>query len=575
MSLAQKCVCGTVVAALCLPAVGASGDSAEAERTALCASQPKEGPGGLPVTLAQWAEGAHVFGGLGDSHRPISTRSPKAQAYFDQGMRFLWAFNHDEATRSFAKAAELDAQCAMCYWGISLTVGPNYNLPMMAQPRATIAWEALQQAQKHAAGTMPVEQALIGALVSRYKGPDPLDPSTEGPVLAACAEAMKGIAQRFPDDNDVQTLTAEAMMNIHAWKLWSLDGVPAPGTEELLAILKRVLAKDPHHPGANHYYIHAVEASPHPGKGVAAAERLPGMMPAAGHLEHMPAQIMQRVGRYEDAAEANRYGIAADLAYYAATKPLDYYVMYTAHNYQFLAFSAAMEGRKAETIEAARQSRALVSDDMLLTMPGTGWYTAELYAALVRFGMWDEILAKPAPNPKLAGLTGGYLYAKATALAAKGRVDEAKARLAELERLAATVDAESSAGLDRLKHVLAVAIPNVSARIALAEGKADDAIGPLHEAVAEEDRLSYSEPANWFFPTRHVFGAVLIKAGRASQAETVYRNDLTRHPNNGWALYGLAQSLSMQSRADEARTTQQQFETAWKNADVVLTASAF
>ena len=574
MNSARNWVGGMLVAALCLPTVRAVGDTSEADKAVLCAAQSK-GPGGLPVTLAQWAEGARLFGGLGDFHRPIITHSPEAQAYLDQGMRFLWAFNHDEATRSFAKAAELDPQCAMCYWGVSLTVGPNYNLPMMAQPRATVAWEALQQAQKHAADTTPVEQALIAALGKRYNGPDALNPSTEGPVLTAYAEAMKSVAQRSPDDNDVQTLAAEALMNIHAWKLWSLDGAPAPGTAEILAILERVLGKDPRHPGANHYYIHAVEASPDPGKAVVAAERLPGMMPAAGHLEHMPAHIMQRVGRYEDAAEANRYGIAADLAYYAATKPLDYYVMYTAHNYQFLAFSAAMEGRKAETIEAARQSRALVSDDMLLTMPGADWYTAELYAALVRFGMWDQILAEPQPNPKLAGLTGGYLYAKATALAATGRVDEAKAQLAELERLAATVDAESGAGLDRLKRVLAVAITNVRARIALAEGNADNAINLLREAVAKEDQLAYSEPAHWFFPTRHILGAVLIKAGRASEAETVYRDDLTRHPNNGWALYGLAQSLSTQGRAGEARTTQQQFEAAWKNADVMLTASAF
>jgi tetratricopeptide (TPR) repeat protein len=212
---------------------------------------------------------------------------------------------------------------------------------------------------------------------------------------------------------------------------------------------------------------------------------------------------------------------------------------------------------------------------MLLTMPGTDWYTAELYAALVRFGMWDQILAEPQPNPKLAGLTGGLLYARATALAATGRVDEAKAQLAGLERLTATVDAESGAGLDRLKHVLAVATPNVRARIALAEGNADKAINLLREAVAKEDQLAYSEPAHWFLPTRHILGAVLIKAGRASDAEAVYRDDLTRHPNNGWALYGLAQSLSMQGRAGEARTTQQQFEAAWKNADVVLTASAF
>jgi tetratricopeptide (TPR) repeat protein len=285
----------------------------------------------------------------------------------------------------------------------------------------------------------------------------------------------------------------------------------------------------------------------------------------------MPAHIMQRVGRYEDAAEANRRGVAADLAYYAATKPLDYYVMYTAHNYQFLAFSAAMEGRQAETIEAARQSRALISDDMLLATPGFDWYVAELYAAMVRFGMWDDILAEPAPNPKLVGLTGAYLYAKATALAAKGRIEKAKVPLAELEKLASAEDA----GHDRVKAALAVAVLTAQARIALAESKPDEAIGMLREAAAKEDGLAYSEPADWFFPVRHILGAVLIEAGRAGDAEEVYRDDLTRHPNNGWALYGLAQSLRTQGRDAEALAAQQQLDTAWKNADVTLAASAY
>jgi tetratricopeptide (TPR) repeat protein len=383
---------------------------------------------------------------------------------------------------------------------------------------------------------------------------------------------MKAVADRFPDDGDVRTLTAEAMMNINAWKLWSLDGVPAPGTEEIVAILEAVLAKDPRHPGATHYYIHAVEASPNPGKGVPAAERLHGMMPEAGHLEHMPAHIMQRVGRYEDAAEANRKGVSADLAYFAMTKPLDYYVMYTAHNYQFLAFSAAMEGRRAETIEAARQSRALVSDDMLLAMPGTDWYVAELYVAMVRFGMWNEILAEPMPNPKLTGLTGAYRYAKATALAATGRIDDAKAELMGLEKVAAI---DGDAGLNRVKDVLAVALLNAKARIAMAENKDDEAVGLLREAAAKEDRLAYSEPADWFFPTRHLLGSALIMVGQAADAERVYRDDLSRHPDNGWALYGLAQSLRMQGRSADALATQQQFEKAWKNADVTLVASTF
>jgi tetratricopeptide (TPR) repeat protein len=299
------------------------------------------------------------------------------------------------------------------------------------------------------------------------------------------------------------------------------------------------------------------------------------MMPAAGHLEHMPAHIMQRVGRYESAAEANRKGVAADLAYFALTKPLDYYVMYTAHNYQFLAFSAAMEGRQGETMEAVRQSRALVPDEMLMMMPGTDWYTAELYAAMVRFGMWDEILAEPVPNPRLAGLTGAYLYAKASALAAQGKADEAKAELAKLVELSAEAAHDDSAGLNRVKDVLAVAALAAQARIALAEKKNDEAIGLLREAVAHEDALAYSEPADWFFPNRHLLGAVLLGSGRAAEAEAVYREDLSHHPNNGWALFGLARSLEKQGRPADAETAQRQFDTAWKNADVKLTASAF
>ena len=299
-------------------------------------------------------------------------------------------------------------------------------------------------------------------------------------------------------------------------------------------------------------------------------------MPAAGHLEHMPAHIMQRVGRYESAAEANRKGVAADLAYFAQTKPLDYYVMYTAHNYQFLAFSAAMEGRQAETMEAVRQSRALVADDMLMMMPGTDWYTAELYAAMVRFGMWDEILAEPVPNPKLTGLTGAYLYAKAPALAAKGKADDAKMELGKLERLTAEAAHDYSAGLNWVKDVLAVAILATKARIALAETDTDRAIALLREAVVKEDKLAYSEPADWFFPNRHLLGAVLLGSGKAAEAEAVYRADLGRHPNNGWALFGLARSLSGNAgQASDTETAQQQFSTAWKNADVKLTASVF
>jgi tetratricopeptide (TPR) repeat protein len=551
---------GIALTAFCLPAATSRAD------------HPTVAP---PSTLAQWADGAQLFDGLGSFHRKAGTGSDAAQRYFDQGMRFIWAFNHDEATRSFAKAAELDPHCAICFWGVSLTVGPNYNLPMMAETRAKVAWEALQQAQANAGQATPVEQALISALARRYQGAQPLDPSNEGPVLVAYAQAMQDVAGRFPDDSDVQTLTAEAMMNVNAWKLWTLDGAPAAGTEDIVARLQAVLAKDRLHPGANHYLVHAVEASPHPEKAVVAAEQLRGMMPAAGHLEHMPAHIMQRVGRYGDAAEANRLGAAADLAYFAQTRPLDYYSMYTAHNYQFLAFSTVMQGRKAETLDAARRARASMSDDMLLAMPGTDWSMSELYVAMVRFGMWDEILAEPAPSAKLTGLTGGFLYARATALAAKGRVADARQAIADLERLAAATTPDDSAGLNTAPDIFAVAVLVAQARVADAEHKDDQAIALLTQAVAREDRLAYAEPADWFLPVRHLLGAALLHAGKAADAEAVYREDLRRNPENGWALYGLALALTAQKRDAEAQVVQQRFATAWKDADITLTASAF
>jgi tetratricopeptide (TPR) repeat protein len=530
----------------------------------------------LPTTITEWAHGAMLFAGLGNVHRAITTRSPEAQKYFDQGLSLMWAFNHDEATRSFAKALEFDPSCASCFWGVSLTVGPNYNLPFLSEQRAKVAYEALQQAEQNAHGTSAVEQALIAALAKRYPSIRPLDPTSTVPILAAYADAMKDVAGRFPEDFDVQTLYAESMMNINAWKLWNPDGKPAPGTEQIVAILESVLARDPRHIGANHYYVHAVEASPHPEKGVSAAERLKSLAPAAGHLVHMPAHIMQRLGRYEDAADANRKAAIADLEYVGRTHPPDYYpVMYTAHNYQFLAYSAAAEGRKAETISAVDHSRAAVSDEMLLEMPGTDWYVAESYAARVRFGLWDEMLALPAPDHRLPGLTAGYLYARAVALAATARIAESRSALDDLQKLAAMVPADAAAGQNALKSVLAIAIPIVAARIADGERRSKDVLTLLRQAVAAEDRIAYDEPKDWFFPARHLLGAALLKQGAPSEAEKVYREDLRQSLANGWSLYGLSVALKMQGKAAEAEQVAKQFAASWKYADVALTASAF
>jgi len=526
------------------------------------------------LTVADWADGARLFDGLGDFTRKVTTRSPEAQRYFDQGLRFVWAFNHDEATRSFARAATLDPKCASCFWGVALTLGPNYNMPIMADARARVGWSALQAAQANAAKATPVEQALVAALAARFTGAAPLDPSNSTPRLSAYATAMRGVAARFPDDADVQTLFAEGLMNTNPWKLWNADGTPGPGTPEIVATLETALANNPRHPGANHYWIHAIEASPNPGRGLPAAEMLTGMMPAAGHLEHMPSHIMQRVGRYEEAAEANRKGVAADIAYLGQTAPPDYYPMYVIHNYQFLAGSAAMAGRQAETIDAARKARASIPEAMLLAMPGMDWSIGYLYDSYARFGRWDDMLREPAPNPKLPGLTISYLLNTATANAATGRMAAAKAVLGRADALIAAVPADATQGLNAARSLYEIGRMKAAARIAIAEKRLDDAIALLGDAAAREDMLSYNEPEDQFWPVRHLLGAVLLDAGRAAAAEAVYRRDLTDHPANGWALAGLAKALTAQGRGEEAAAAQVQFTAAWRGADIALDRSA-
>ena len=532
-------------------------------------------PPALPQTIADWAKGARLFDGLGTFHRPIATASPEAQRYFDQGMRLIWAFNHDEAARSFARASELDPKCALCFWGLGLALGPNYNMPLMAEARARVAWDALGKAKALAPQATPAEQALIGALARRYAGPTPLDPSNEAPLLAAYAGAMRDAARRFPTDDDIQTLYAEALMNITPWKLWRGDGTPAPGTMEIVGTLEHVLARDPSHPGANHYYIHAVEASKHPEKALASAERLKAMMPAAGHLVHMPSHILQRVGRYEESAEANRKGAAADIAYYAQVQPIGYYPMYTAHNYQFLAFAAAMEGRRAETIAALRKSREGLSDEMLAGMGGVDWYVGALYTAMVRFGMWDEILREPEPNPKLVGLHIAWLEAKATALALKGHPDQADMVADQLDAAIKAAPAYLMAGMNSGRAAYRIAGLKARARIALARGQSANAIALLREAVTAEDALDYDEPSDEFFPVRHLLGAALLVAGKPVEAAQVYRDDLARNPANGWALFGLHQALDAQGRKAEAGVVHRRFVAAWAHADTRLEMSAF
>lgn len=553
-------LCALVLALGCRP---------QADTTA--PERPHDGPHAPAMTMEELAATAVLLPGLGEHHRLVTTRSAQAQAFFDQGLRLLYAFNHDEATRSFARAAAIDPKCAMCFWGVALTLGPNYNVPMLGE-RAALAWEALGAAVDRAPGGTPEEQALIQALSRRYAGPEPLSPEAMQPFTDAYAEEMRRVARQFPNDMDVQVLFAEALMDRNPWHLWSLDGMPEPGTEEIVATLERVLKRMPEHPGANHYYIHAVEASRQPEWALAAADRLPGLMPGAGHLVHMPAHIYQRVGRYADASARNREAIQADLAYMARVKPWGYYAMYLGHNYGFLAYSSAMEGRRAESLAAARESAKALPPDMLAMMPGMDFFVAEPLLAMVRFGDHAGLLAEPRPDPKYPVFTGLWLHARGMALAATDRLAEADAAHAELTGLVQSVGSSLRAGNNRAVDVLDVAARVLAARIA--ERKAEPAaFARWAEAVAKADELAYSEPADWFYPVRHYQGAALLRARRYAEAEAVYIEDLERNPVNGWGLFGLAQALRGQGKDVAAKWTEAAFRKAWQAADITLTTT--
>jgi tetratricopeptide (TPR) repeat protein len=525
-----------------------------------------------PSSLAQLAKGALLLPDLGPLHRPVTTTSKEAQAYFDQGLKLTFGFNHDEAARSFARAAQLDPQCASCFWGAALVLGPNYNVPMLPD-RAKAAWEGVQRARALAPRATPVERALIGALEKRYPGPDPVSPAEMQPYNVAYARAMEQVAAQFPDDVDVQVLTAEAQMNLRPWKLWTLEGDPEPGTEAIVARLEKVLAKDPQHPGANHYYIHVVEASRSPERAVPSAERLAALMPGAGHVVHMSAHIFQRVGRYADASEANRRAVKVDDTYIAQAKPSGYYPMYLAHNHGFLAFASSMQGRSQETLKAARAAAKSMPPDMVKMMPGMDFFVSLPLYAMVRFGQYDALLKEPRPPAKYPVMTGLWLHGHGLALAAKGRLPEARKNAAELKQLAACVPADMPAGNNTARDVLGVASLVLEAGIA-ERARAPDALERWASAVQAADKIAYSEPNDWFYPVRHFQGAALLDAKRFEEAEAVYREDLRRNPHNGWGLFGLAQALKGQGKTEEAAKVQAQFQEAWAQADIPLTRTA-
>jgi tetratricopeptide (TPR) repeat protein len=442
--------------------------------------------------------------------------------------------------------------------------------------RAKAAHEASRKALRLAPNASPVEKALIEALQKRYSAVPPTGPDGQKALDTAFAGAMREASRRFPDDLDVATLSAEAMMNLRPWKLWTLDGKPEPGTLEILSTLERVMARDPSHPGANHYYIHAVEASPQPEKGLEAARRLPALVPGAGHIVHMPAHIYIRTGRYAETSEANRRAIRSEEAYAAAAKPSPMYkMMYIVHNYQFLWAATMMEGRSAESIRAARDSVRESSREMIRQMPGYDFLLTYPPLALLRFGRWEEVLKEPAPPEEFSFATAMWHHSRAVALAKLGRADEASAELKKLDAILTSTKPDAMQALNSAASLLTIASKVSAAQIATARGERARAVSLLEEAVSAEDRLNYNEPSDWYYPVRHTLGALLLSSGRPKEAEAVYRKDLERYPENGWSLYGLAQSLSAQKKAADAARVRKRFEAAWKNADVQIAGSEF
>jgi tetratricopeptide (TPR) repeat protein len=514
-----------------------------------------------------------LFDDLGTHHQPITTSSARAQQYFDQGLRLVYAFNHYEAQRAFQEAARLDPGCAMCYWGIALTYGSNYNSPTDAE-RERGAWEAIQRARALGVRASERERAVIEALATRHSE----SPATDRAALdRAYADAMREVTRRFPADMDSATLYADALMNVHPWRLWTADGRPQPGTEEIVRTLERVLAVAPNHPGANHLYIHAVEASPDPQRAVGAADRLGALMPGAGHIVHMPSHIYIRVGRYADAVAVNHRAAAADRAYFRKSEPSDIYrMMYYPHNLDFVWIAASMDGRAAETIRAAGELAAAAPLDMVRKMSDMEIAPVAPLVALARFGRWQDVLQQPAPDAALPYLTGIWHYTRGLAFNATGRAADAASELATVRRVAAGVAEDRTvAGFFKTRDMLALAAAVLDGEIAARAGAYALAVTQLTEAVRLQDEHWFTEPPPWYYPVRQSLGAVLLQAGRAAEAETVYQADLQRNPDNGWSLFGLAQALRAQGKTADAAATDERFRRAWARADVTLTASRF
>ena len=505
--------------------------------------------------------------GMGTWHHAIKTRYPEAQRYFDQGLAFLYGFNHDEAARYFRRASELDPASPMPYWGLALSIGPNYNDAEVSEARAAATHDAVQKALARVQNGSAVEADYVHALAKRYPSADPK--SDWKKLHLDYSNAMRELVKKYPDDLDLATMFGESLMMLRPWQLWTADGKPAPGTEELVAVLESVMRRDPDHPGANHFYIHAVEASPNLERAIPSAMRLLTLMPAAGHLVHMPGHIFLQTGDYGLVAESNVKASEADRAFVKRTGATGMYpLMYWTHNMHFIAFARAQEGRYEDASQAAKDMVQNVGDADLA--PHMQMLEAfHLYPTMVdlRFQRWDEILATPQPRPERKLTTAFLQYARAMALAGRGRPKEAAAAQKQFEALRKTLPAESLYLINNKgSDVLALAAATLDARLAGARGQRSESVRLWRRAVEAEKAIQYDEPPAWFYPVRQSLAAAMLRSGQAKEAEAVFRETIARHPRDGRLLFGLWQSLVAQKRDTEAALVEQQFQTAWKSA---------
>jgi tetratricopeptide (TPR) repeat protein len=516
---------------------------------------------------------ANLYAGFEGYSRAITTKSESAQRWFNQGIQLLYGYNHDEAIRSFEKASEIDPTCAMGWWGSAYSRGLHINNPEMTEEQSQLAYEAAEKALQALDSESPAEQALVKAVAQRYALPVPKD---RKPLDQAYADAMEKAWHQFPDDPDIGALFAESLMNLQPWDLWTGEAAPKGRAIEILAVLDRTLARTPNHPGANHFYIHAVEASPWPEKGLEAAERLGGLIPGSGHLVHMPSHIYIRTGRYADAVTSNQKAITADEAYFQSSPAPEFYSVYYLHNVHFLAYAAMMEGRFATAIEAARKIETQIPAAFLkkYVTVADGFMPTALHV-LIRFGKWNEILAEPAPEDWRLFSRAEWHFARSIANSALGETQAARDELKKFDEVAAQITDEWKMGNNPAGNVLAIARLMATGELEFREGRRDDAFDLLREAVRMEEALSYDEPPGWMQPVRHALGALLLADGRHAEAEQVYRADLKRHPHNAWSLLGLQQSLGLQGKTADADAMAEQVRAAWARADVKPVASCY